>query len=85
MDNETLEAFVKVSEQIVALANKEDDFKGAYCQIGASMQTILDAVTNGFVNGNVTKESAESQRLAVLIAAQLADMTSEKYKEQYNM
>lgn len=85
MDNKTLEAFVNVSKQIVNMANKEDDFKDSYCQMGASMQTILDAVTNGFVNGDVTKESAESQRLAVMIASQLADMTAEKYKKQYNM
>ena len=83
MDNETLEALVKVSEQIVIEAKKETKFMDAYCQIGASLQTILDAVTNGYINDNVTEETDTSQRLAVLIAKQLAMMTKEKYDATY--
>lgn len=83
MDNETLEALVKVSEQIVIEANKETNLVDAYCQIGASLQTILDAVTNGYINDNVTEETDTSQRLAVLIAEQLAMMTKEKYDATY--
>ena len=83
MDNDTLDALVKVSEQIVIEANKETNLVDAYCQIGSSLQTILDAVTNGYINDNVTEETDTSQRLAVLIAEQLAMMTKEKYDATY--
>ena len=60
---------------------KDEEEGHAFSMIGATFQTILEAIANAHVNGRVYEETKESSEYAIKLAETLAHIMSENEPE----
>lgn len=71
---------VDLSDHITDIV-KDDDEGRAFSMIGAIFQTILEAIANAHINGEIYKETKESSEYAIKLAKTLAHIMSKDEPE----
>lgn len=73
---------VDLADHITDIVKDEEEGR-AFSMIGATFQTILEAIANAHVNGRVYEETKESSEYAIKLAETLARIMSED-KPEFN-
>lgn len=73
---------VDLADHITDIVKDEEEGR-AFSMIGATFQTILEAIANAHVNGRVYEETKESSEYAIKLAETLARIMSED-KQEFN-
>lgn len=81
LDTRTAEAMVDVCDLIVEAAEQEETLNQAINVIGASIETMLDAIANKYINKNVATVTDKSETLSKAVAYRLAIMKSDVIDE----
>lgn len=71
---------VDLADHITDIVKDEEEGR-AFSMIGATFQTILEAIANAHVNGRVYEETKESSEYAIKLAETLAHIMSENEPE----